>query len=465
MASNNCVLISSYDGHKFFLNSFLHSIQMKTPRNIPIYVIVTRADYIDFQYLSQKYSDINVNFIVFSDAVMLLNCVDIDENILFNQLGKSKYQSLKKMYGLMYLMLYKNMENVIIFDSECMLVREFDIDAFINNYVQNPTYVYSSCTSANNGLHHSINRSTFELLRPIGNYECFRDDMWMLEYYMWVYERRIFLRFVESLVLSKRMNLIDIMRPLNEVFIENVYFTYIYFHTEFGYKFIDFIDQLKLVGATQTDISDMLRIVAPLKPMEDVRFIVENGTYEKYIGDVYDNLNLSFYKTTNSQKSLDFIMKHECIKVCVSEYSDIIFRHLYSDFIASAENSFFRCRGFFKTDKYGYRLCKNSDGCCPFNWIGFEFPKIIGTTYVMSCDISVAKQVTYVNGCMTFLKSHEPCTFTPVKFDNLVPGEEIHCEYVHVAQNNIHDLFILIFDDGPQIDITIKNIRLIIKDK
>lgn len=137
----NCVLISSYRQHKCYLDKFLYTIQRLTPNNIPIYIVISRDEEGEFHYMTNKYK--NVNLLVFSKILEMLDDKKIIENDLLKEYGKYNYQSLKKYYGIYYLFFTDQYDNIIVFDSESIVIRNVDINNIVDTYVKDPALIYS----------------------------------------------------------------------------------------------------------------------------------------------------------------------------------------------------------------------------------------------------------------------------------------------------------------------------------
>ena len=215
----NCILISSYCQHKYYLDKFLYSIQRLTPNNIPVYIIISRDEEDEFHYMTNKYK--NVNLLTFSKIMELLDDIKIAETNILREYGKYNFQSLKKYYGLYYLFSSDKYDNVIIFDSESMVVRDVDINVMISEYMSKPFLIYSEDTTNTKDLHVNVDNAMKEMLGINGNIG------WFLEYYQWIYEKRIFVDFMKFLIDKYECTIFELFHKFEEIFIEIVYQSYI----------------------------------------------------------------------------------------------------------------------------------------------------------------------------------------------------------------------------------------------
>ena len=222
----NCILIPTYEGHKYFLNYFLYSISVNTPKNISIYLIVSKDDYNIFVVMARNYVDLNINVLILSDIMREIYKIYIDENFMLERLGKVTYQSMKKIYGVIHLM-NNNYDNVIVFDSECMIIKYIDINDYIDEYIKkkkNPYVIYSTCESSNSHIHGIVLNNANSLIGTKNK------NIWLLEYYLWIYEKNIiydFYKYIKNRYIFCE-NLYEIFSMYSDIFIENVYFAFIY---------------------------------------------------------------------------------------------------------------------------------------------------------------------------------------------------------------------------------------------
>lgn len=450
----NCILIPSYHLHKFFINSFLFSLSKKTPCNLPIYIIVSNDDYDLFSDLIKKYTNMNISIINFNSSVLFFS------QLIFNHHGLSKsiYQSLKKLYGLLHLFLLHDYDNVIIFDSECMVIRDFDIDTFISDYIKKPFLIYGTL-NIKNKLHDSINKSTLSILKYQSN------DVWMLAYYSWIYERKIFLDLLNYVINIHKTNYIEIFKSQSEVFFENIYFTFLYHESKnlkYNYTLINNVSLFSKCNITDTDLKILLSFIQPFDILEDCRFLVDNEKYFNIVSESYNKNLLTFYKShASSKKSLDLVISCPSIKICVSEFNNYIFSHFLPDFTKDINNSIIkRCMGLSEQGTNIFKFVKNDNKFSPYHWIGFECLKE-KKTYTFSFDIMLLENFVISNHCNVYFKVHNPLYLHTVDLSKLILNKWINFSFQITSTNNDSDLFLLLLDNAPKINILIQNLLLL----
>lgn len=466
--NHNCILIPSYDKHRNYVDKFLFSVQEKTPNNIDIYIIVGTTEEADFYYMTTKYK--NVKIIIFSRILELIENVLKDDVTLLNMYGKTIYQSLKKFYGLYYLFFMCNYDNVIIFDSESFVVRSTDINQIINDYVTSPFILYSSIPHYNDKL-----KTDVETYAQITNEK--KDiSMWFLEYYLWIYEKRIFTNFVQSfLLLFGKTFYTFIENYSGTVFVEVIYQTHIYKTNDvYGYKFIEFVDFMALKHpANLSESISLINMNIPNKPIEDARIYIEQNLEKVFADDIYNELQLQLYKTNDSQKSLDFIKRHETIVMCVSEYSDIIFNYFNPEY---SKNFVYNWRfllqnaiGIESHDKMGlYRVSKKTNDVAPFHWIGYEMTIPTNMCVKFTFDLFFMDLGTIEQQHFIAFKQHYPLQLHYIPLSVHLLHTWTHYEFlvnVTYTKEEKCDAYIIIFDNSPQCDVLIRNFTFMVCEK
>lgn len=483
--NHNCILIPSYDKHRTYVDKFLFSIQEKTPNNIDIYIIVGTADEADFYYMTTKYK--NVKIIIFTRILELIENVVKNDDILLHMYGKTIYQSLKKFYGLYYLFFMCNYDNIIIFDSESFIIRNVDINQMINDYVVNPFILYSSIPHYNDKL-----KTDVEIYAQITND---KNDisMWFLEYYLWIYEKRIFTNFVQSFILLFGKTFYTFIENCyGTVFVEVIYQTHIYKTNDvYGYKFIEFVNFM--ASKHPADLSESMSLInmnIPNKPIEDARIYIEQNLEKVFAHNIYDELQLQLYKTNDSQKSLEFVKRHETITMCVSEYSDIIFNYFNPEYsknfiynwrfllqnaigIESCGESALvdtpseetttglKSRRCASHDKMAlYRVSKKSNDELPFYWVGYEMTIPTNICVKFTFDLFFMELGTIESQHFIAFKQHYPLQLHYIPLSVHLLHIWTHYEFFvntsHTKEEK-YDAYLIIFDNSPQCDILIRN--------
>lgn len=459
MEKNNnrtCILISSYDQHKNYLDKFIYSIIQKTPNDLPIYVIISKEDEIYFAYMRKKYA--NVNLIIFSKIVELLDGIKINECDLLKTYGKYKYQSLKKYYGIYYLFYNDLCEHVIIFDSESIIVKPMNINELVNTYIANPFLIYSESDNTNNELHTHVEETTNTLLDlsvHIG---------WFLEYYLWIYDKKIFIDFMNHFINKFGRPLLNVIKQYKEIFIEIVYQTFIYKNNaSYNYSIINFDEYLRRTYHDEQDklieINKNIIRLRPLKPVEDCRVFIDekNSLMNDVMKKFYETYNLSLYKTSDTEQSLDFIKNTESIKMCVSEYSDLIYKYYNPEYFTNCKNNYcLISKNIAYTGNNIFRFIKNAIDRQPFNWFGYEMSttaKCVKFTFEIYFD---RLDIPQVKNYIAF-KRHYPSEIYKLQINNIGIRMWHKFEYTLKITSDKQDLYIIIFDDAPRCDVLIRN--------
>jgi len=458
----NCILIPSYKLHLEYVDKLLFSIREKTPNNLEIYIIISHTDVSDFFYLRNKY---NVNLLIFSQIINLIEQIDLSEDVMLQECGKATYQSLKKYYGLYYLFFFKNYLNVIIFDSESFIIRNIDINELITAYTKNPYIIYSNIPHYGDQLKIDVEKSAKIVTNTIDI------SAWFLEYYLWIYEKHIFLDFVQSVLLLFGERFYYIAKKLKTVFIEVVYQTYIYKNNSmYQYQMIEFIDYMATNKPEYlADSLHLININTPNKPIEDARQYIEKDVGDVFADTVYDGLKLQFYKTNDTIKSLDFIKKHTNIKICVSEYSDIIFNYFNDTYNTNFLNKW-KCiiRNTLGIDTNLFRINKTFESIMPFHWLGYEIHFPIDTIVKFSFDLFFSALTNSNNSDKSHfiaLKHHHPEELYPITISPYCLYNWTSFDVLIQVTEDKNDLYLILFDNAPSCDVLIRNFNFTIIEK
>lgn len=452
----SCVLIPSYLGHLEYVDKFLYSIKKLTPNNIDIFVVVGDKDYNEFLYLVNKYA--RVQLIIFSRILNIIDGIQMTDEDTQRNIDKSVYQSLKKYYGIYYLLFIKEYENVMIFDSESFCVREVDLNDIMTSFTENPFLLYSNIPYYGDQLKRDVILSTINI-----NGTC-NSMAWFLDYYLWIYEKRVFQEFAQFILRTHGTSFYQLAKNQKILFIEVVYQTYIFNHNElYNYKLIEFVDYIAsnypnmLVGCLQCVNNN-----APNKPIEDARQYIEQNKCE-YADTFYNDLQLCVYKTSNTDKSYNFIKSRTSIKLCVSEFSDLIYNDLFPEYNTDVMcNWKLLLRNTVSIKRNLFRLYKKALSLSADNWIGFKIntPKTIKIKiqfelFFIECE--EFKKENYVA-----IKKHKPIEIykLPMQTNNTILN--IWMKYECIMEISEPDCCILIFDNAPVCEVLVKNIRFTI---
>lgn len=451
----NCLLISSYIGHKDLLDKLLYSIQQMTPNNIEIYIIISSADYNEFQYMLTKYN--KMHLLVFSKILEILEDKTYDEDILLKDLGKWKYQSMKKFYGLYYLFFRGSYEHIMIVDSETFIIQKLDLNEYINKYIRNSFIVYSETPTINNKMHSSVDISS-RYINDIQNY-----IGWFLEYYLWIYDKRIFVDFLRYILIKFKKSLLELVKPYQDIFIEVIYQMFIFKNNNYyKYKLINFHDFLRREYRNNLHtIMEYLDMLQPLKPIEDGRYLLEKNIDSSFLDKFYEDYKLACFKPNDTKNSLDFIKKHSCIKICTSEQTDKIYKDYFKNYV-NINHTF--VSNVFTVQDNVYKLVKNTPKHQEYMWLGYqmEFGQDMGILFEL--DLQINKLENINNNHKIAFKRHHPSEVHDINFKSLKLREWHKFKFEIRCKKKTKDLFIIIFDDAPKIEVMIRNFVFTYKD-
>jgi hypothetical protein len=126
---------------------------------------------------------------------------------------------------------------------------------------------------------------------------------WLLENYTWIYEKDIFNSFYKKIKNTLKNN--DLYSLPNNIFIEIVYYHYIYSNNEkYNYTFIDCYLKIKEYMGKNTLIEIILS--KPYTLLEDTRWNLNKNTYNAFV-KFYKNYNIKNYKIEVNDINLKFI--------------------------------------------------------------------------------------------------------------------------------------------------------------
>lgn len=462
--SRNCILISSYHDHKPYLDKFLYTIQKNTPNNLPIYIVISKDDESEFTMCKNLLN--NVNLIIFSKIVELLDDKIIDEDILLKEYGKYNYQSLKKYYGLYYLFYSNIYDNIIIFDSESIIVKNIDVNNLINKYIEDPFLIYSETDNKNNVLHTQVDLATRDIIKiqePVG---------WFLEYYLWIYEKKLFTDFMQYIIQQHEKSMIDVFKQYDNIFFEILYQLFIYKNNiKYKYNIINFsnyIERQYQDDVIKENVIKIIRSISPLKPIEDCREFIEheinedNGNKCNFIKIFYNIHQLALYKTKDSEKSLEFVKNMECIKICASEYSDKIFNYYFPSFIKDLKlNSAFILKNIITMENDSnspiYKLIKRKNVNEPFHWLGYEINAPPQTKIKFSFELMFQELKNINHKNYIAFKRHIPQEIHRIPLNTVILNQWKKYVYTVNINDCASDLCIIIFDDAPKCHVLIRN--------
>jgi hypothetical protein len=398
----------------------------------------------------------NVKIIVLSNIIKLLDDTEIDENDVLKKYGKYKYQSLKKIYGLYYLFNY-GYDNIIIFDSETFFIREIDVDHFINKYISKPFIVRSLKPIKNNKLHNDVDNSAREIL----NIEYYIG--WLLEYYLWIYEKRIFCDMMKYIINKYEKTFYQLFEPYQNIFIEVLFQLYICKNNDkYKYKIIEFEKYIEnKYVQNSSEIMKIFDSIIPLRPIEDSRMLIENN-YDNLIYNLYNDNKFILMKINDTQKLLHFIINNENIKICVSEYSEIIFNNFHKDYLYDIINNHnfinrnVKLMNDINNEKI-YNVLKKTNNHQDLLWLGYEMTFIHDVNIKFSFELLFNELKNTTKNNFIAFKRHNPYELNIISMQNIIIGKWQMYEFIIKCIRNVADLYIIIFDDAPECNVFIKN--------
>ena len=185
----------------------------------------------------------------------------------------------------------------------------------------------------------------------------------------------------------------------------------------------------------------MINSIRPLKPIEDCRILIENVNCEGIIKKFYEKYNLILYKTADTSKSLEFTKCVDSIKICVSEFSEIIFNHYLPLFLDNPKNNILICKGMQCIGNDIYYFRKDHENYVPFNWIGYRLKKNISYTYQIVFYVKIETKIEYKNNTGIYIKTHNPEKMYLLPLENVKLGEwhkKLLCIYNHTMMIMIY---------------------------
>lgn len=343
---STCILVACYLGHLHDLRRFLYSYWRLGVRHVPVYVMVSRHEAGAFRQAGVGTAraplvPLDVRLLVMSDVIHGIDGgTRVDEDELLAAQGKCNFQSLKKLYGLMHLVEVGHTE-VMVLDSECVVVRELDVGDVVGRYLRDPyvicnSYVFDrpEMLQAYSWDHQEVMRSSHAL---IGVDAVAAGLGFMLEYYMWVFDVERVRAFVDRLkAVGGQGTMCEALAVHRIVFIEVAYFAHQVLSGRA--RAIHAHPALTEAGLSDADVHEMHARALPFAAIEDMCITVEDGGVASVaaLHRLIDQLGLPLYKPLDTARSLAFVQAAPSVKVCVSKSAPHIFAafHDAADFQA-----------------------------------------------------------------------------------------------------------------------------------
>lgn len=317
-----CLIIPTYPPHYNHVKKLLSSIdKFNLDKEITdIYLIISKKDY--DSSLIRIYKTVNIIILFLEDIIfhIFTNLDNSEENIfavenLINYCDKFSFQSIKKILSLKYITSYLKYDIAYVVDSEGLFIRPFSINSIFNEYLKNKRIFYNS--------KHRLTHMRCILSKDIINTNI-PVPGWLLENYLWIYEKKIIDDFFESIFINI-FKLTDITNVIKEgTFIEVVYYHFIFINNnKYNYEFIDIYENMKkYLNAQELENITLKRYSIG----EDIRFgITEYPKIIKNISNFYRDYNIINFKIKVNKPNINFITNTKSIVFINSGDFDINF--------------------------------------------------------------------------------------------------------------------------------------------
>jgi hypothetical protein len=290
-----CIVIPTYKPHFKYVEKLINSVDKYCKEIINIFIIISTDEYKDAEYLSLLSDKIKINILCFKDILNEMLDININEKHFLTAGGGYKFQSLKKIIAVYYLIEKMNYEYVYVMDSEGIYIKPFSFIEIIENYKKNKRIFYNSKQRHNNE-HSNTSKQLLKQTTIPG---------WFLENYLWIYEDKIVKDFCKYLFYNIK-SYEDLLKIPNNIFIEIVYYHYIYINNyNYNYNFIDTYTTM----SKYLDIDKYLKNeLSNLSLLEDIRVILNKDTIEP-ICNYFKDYSIEQTKITVNKYNIEFLKK------------------------------------------------------------------------------------------------------------------------------------------------------------
>ena len=245
-----CIVIPTHPPHFDYVKKLLNSIDKYNSDDeiADIFVIVSK-EYKERIFI-EEYKTIDILILFIEDIIFKIfqNLDQTEENIystknLYKECNNNySYQSIKKILSVRYVTSYLYYDNVYVLDSEGLFIRPFSLNSIFSNYLSNKKIYFNS-------------KPCSRLLKKRGRQCLLAKDIlntkisvpgWLLENYLWIYEKNIVDDFFK-LVFKNMYKVHDIHNIIKKgTFIELVYYHFIFINnSKYNYKFINTYEEIK----------------------------------------------------------------------------------------------------------------------------------------------------------------------------------------------------------------------------
>jgi hypothetical protein len=242
------VVTPTYQAHFECIKNYLKSLMLcvKNRSDLPIYFTISCMENAEFEKIIKPFRKaLNIKVLFMEELLKKFHIQDSCEALLRNY-GRFTFQTLKKMYT----MLHVDAEYFLVLDSESMWVNPTDMEQVFNDFFSAP---FISGTILKPQYRTS---PYFNLLCENINFLLgFTCDRWLLENFVWFYEKRIlnelFSMHGSLIEMAERLRQHNsfISAPVdikNGIFEITLYQNFVYKHQmKYSYTFIDLDKELQ----------------------------------------------------------------------------------------------------------------------------------------------------------------------------------------------------------------------------
>lgn len=179
----NCIITPTYSEHFKYIKKYLKSFDMyvEDKEKFPIYFIINRDEWQQFFKIVKRYDKLNIKILFFEDILSKYN-IKLTPNELLNKYDKYCYQTLKKLYTMLYL----QYDTYLMIDSESMWIKPTNMEQLFNEYTMCPYFGYSSLS--NRKIQQPFQKLLIENINYIlGD----SNDKWFLETFSWYIDKKV----------------------------------------------------------------------------------------------------------------------------------------------------------------------------------------------------------------------------------------------------------------------------------
>lgn len=190
------IVIPTYPPHIRYNNRFLESIaRFSSFDDIMINLIISKYDVAAYHHMLIPNS--NVRLITISDILRAVQGINIDEYKLLHKLKKFNYQSIKKLYGAYFVCQEFEVDNVVVLDSENILVKPCNYARLLDGWIKSKKVLVDQVTGY--GIQADINKRVGQILN--------KDvPFWGAVQSHWIYNKDILNRLFSKVNIWEAMN-------------------------------------------------------------------------------------------------------------------------------------------------------------------------------------------------------------------------------------------------------------------